>query len=262
MAAKVHAGFALIEWLLSAVLGMLLLAAALACLQASLRMAQVQRAPLQRLATAEWIMARLQRQAAVAGGGSVQAVLRLDATADELVFQRLLARDEITCDGIRAPAGTRLRERYYLRQEGHFQQKHAQHKPAVQHDHAAWRDPGQQSTALACMSVICDSVACVGAYGQGAALSSSIAGLAVRYGVAGGEGLAIEYLDAASFSRRVPTPPVLSLRVGLLINATEVAGAGFLPSLPTDWLGHGPLSRSGAAPESAWQMTLAVGGHD
>lgn len=239
MAARVHAGFALIEWLLSAVLGILLLAAALACLQASLRMALVQRAPLQRLATAEWVMARLQRQAAVAGGGSIQAVLQPDATGEELIFQRLLVRDEITCDGIRALAGTRLQERYYLR-----------------------RDHGRQSTALACMSVSCDSVACVGAYGQGAALSSSISGLAVRYGVAGGEGLAIDYLDAASFSGRVPTPPVLSLRVGLLINATEVAGARFLPSLPTDWLGHGLLRRSDGAPESAWQMTLAVGGHD
>lgn len=128
-------GIAIAEWALAAVLGALVLAAALAWVQSSLVLAMSQRVPAQLQEASYWLMQRLERMVSTAGAGGVHP-LGLDDPAlsawwpttqadtgrvpsDQLLLQRrvLDERDDFDCEGRRTAVGARQISRLFLRRE-------------------------------------------------------------------------------------------------------------------------------------------------
>ena len=128
-------GLALAEWALAALLGALVLAAALAWLQSSVVLAMSQRVPAQLLESSYWLSQRLDNLISRAGAGGVHP-LGLDEPAlaawwpqtqpangvlgsDQLLLQRLISSDTdaFDCEGRRTVVGTRQVSRLFLRRE-------------------------------------------------------------------------------------------------------------------------------------------------
>lgn len=243
-------GIALLEWIIASLLGVLTLAAAMACLFSSLQMALIQRIPLHMMETAEWLLTRLASEAIQAGEGRLPAVvshsklsvrygLVADAlseglpSSDQIVFQRRVQAKTMTCDGTQANAGALLVERYFLR-------------PQVRT--STW--------SLVCNSWLCERAICH-SKGAGVALHSALESFQVLYGVRLKPGLSIEYIDANGLKSLPLAPKIHSLRFGLLLSSTEHHSAKSYWSLPAEWLGLRLPSAHGR-PQSAWQMTVEV----
>lgn len=245
-------GLVLAEWLLASLLGVLILAAALAWLQASLQLALRQRVPTQMTDDAIWLFGRLEQAAMQAGAGGVHPLawqddsLRswrsLDAigpghpASDQLLLQRRLASATVDCEGTMVPAGWRLVERYFLRT-----------------DNAA---PGW---VLACDGGACLDAVCQRLGDAGAALQSEIDSFQVLYGVRDATSQSPHYVDASRLpSPGEPAPRVASLRIGLLLRGRERFSMAQTWRQPADWLGWRLALPADALPRSAWQMTLEV----
>ncbi len=246
-----ESGLALAEWTLAALLGVLILAAALAWLQACLQLALLQRMPLQMAEEAGWLLQRLSRAAMLAGQGGVHPLASGDArlaawpvgdgvgpgtpASDQLLLRRRLAADTLDCEGTRVTAGDELVERYFLRS-----------------------DSSAPGLVLACDAGSCAADGCHGLGDAGAPLQSDIDSFQVLYGMAAEPGQVIRYVDATGWRAQSPPPHLASLRIGLLQHSREAAARVRRWPLPADWLGLTLTAMPGHAARSAWQLTLAV----
>lgn len=246
-----QAGMALAEWTLAALLGVLLLAAALAWLQSSLQLALMQRLPQQMAEEACWLLQRLEQAALLAGEGGVQPLgggdQRLAAwqvadgtgpgspASDQLLLRRRLSVAVLDCEGVRVPAGDELVERYFLRS-----------------------DSSAPGWVLACDAGACNAAGCRELGDAGAALLSEVDSFQVLYGLAADAGATVSYVDAATLRASPLTPRLVSLRVGLLLHSRESAVRSRRWSMPADWLGLTLPVVTGRSARSAWQQTLVL----
>lgn len=128
-------GIAVVEWVMAAVLGALVLASALAWLQSSVVLALSQRVPAQLQESSYWLTQRLDQLITKAGAGGVHP-LGLDDPAlstwwpkalpntgrvlsDQLLLQRVVlnAQGDFDCEGRRTAFGARQISRLFLRRE-------------------------------------------------------------------------------------------------------------------------------------------------
>jgi len=244
-------GMALAEWTLAAMLGVILLAAALTWLQGSLQMALVQRVPLQMAGDAAWLFRRLELAALQAGRGGAHPLGNDDArlapwrmtdgsgpgtpASDQLLLRRRLEAGTLDCEGRRLAVGTDMVERYFLR-----------------------ADSSASGLVLACDAGFCDAAGCHDLGDAGAALLSEVDSFQVLYAAITEAALAPGYVDATSWLAQPAPPRLLALRVGLLLRSRESVARPRRWSLPADWLGHDLRSASDRQAHSAWQQTLAV----
>lgn len=244
-------GFTLAEWLLASLLGVLVLAAALAWLQAALRLQLSQRAPAELADSGLWLHRRWAAQALLAGQGGVHPLglddPRLAAwrpadgggggspASDQLVLVRRLDVAGRDCEGNTVTAGELLVERWLVR-----------------------ADSSAAGLALACDGGSCGVSGCQRLGDSGMAVQGDIGSLQVLYGLAPAPGLAGRYVDADALLAISPTPRVGSLRIGLLAHSRERLPDGRAWPVPADWLGLDlPAQPTGRA-HAAWQWTLEV----
>lgn len=244
-------GFTLAEWLLASLLGVLVLAAALAWLQAALRLQLSQRAPAELADTGLWLYRRWWSQALLAGQGGVHPLglddPRLAAwrpadgsgsgspASDQLVLVRRLEAAGRDCEGNTIAAGELLVERWLVR-----------------------ADSSAPGFALACDGGSCGVSGCQRLGDSGMAVQGDIDSLQVLYGLMPATGVAARYVDAATLLAISPPPRVGSLRIGLLAHSHERLPDGRGWRAPVDWLGLAlPVQPAGRA-HAAWQWTLEV----
>lgn len=244
-------GFTLAEWLLASLLGVLVLAAALAWLQAALRLQLSQRAPAELADTGLWLYRRWWSQALLAGQGGVHplglddprlaAWRSADGTgsgspaSDQLLLVRRLDADGRDCEGNTVAAGELLVERWLVR-----------------------ADSSAAGLALACDGGSCGASGCQRLGDSGMAVQGDIGSLQVLYGLMPAPGLAGRYVDAATLLAMSPSPRVGSLRIGLLAHSRERLPEGRAWPVPLDWLGLSlPMQPAGRA-HAAWQWTLEL----
>lgn len=128
-------GIAIAEWAMAAVLGALVLAAALAWLQSSVVLAMSQRVPAQLQESSYWLTQRLDQLIIHAGAGGVHPLGFDDpalsawwptaltntgrVSSDQLLLQRLVisGSDDFDCEGRRTAVGARQISRLFLRRE-------------------------------------------------------------------------------------------------------------------------------------------------
>lgn len=245
-------GLALAEWTLAALLGVFMLAAAMAWLQSSLQMARSQRLPLQMAAEAVWLLKRLELAALLAGQGGLQPLGEGDArlqdwrvsdgsgpgspASDQLVLRRVLAADSLDCEGRRLTAGSELVERYFLR-----------------------ADSAASGLVLACDAGSCDTGGCHDLGDAGAALLSEVDSLQLLYGIGGADAQAPPRYVDASVLRTMTAPAMLrSLRVGLLLRSRELRHRDGRWAVPADWPGPAVQPAPDHHARAIWQMTMAV----
>lgn len=244
-------GFTLAEWLLASLLGSLVLASALAWLQADLQMQLSQRAPAELADTGQWLYRRWWLSALQAGQGAVHPLglddQRLAAwrpadasgsgapASDQLLLVRRLDAAARDCEGTSVVAGDVLVERWLVRADSSA---------------AGW--------VLACDGGSCGSTGCQRLGDSGMAVQGEIDSLQVLYGVAAEAGQALRYVAADELRSLAPPPRVLALRIGLLAHSRERLPGGRIWPVPVDWLGVVlPAQASGRA-HAAWQWTLEV----
>lgn len=249
-AAHAQRGMVLAEWTLAALVGVLLVAAAMAWLRSGLHMALWQRVPVQMSTQAVWLQARLARPALLAGMGGVHPAglddERLSAwwpvadgpglmTSDRLLLQRVLDTDALDCEGTRVGAGHRLVERYFLR-----------------------TDSSGEGWVLACDAGSCDAGGCQRLGDAGVALHGHVDGLLVRYGLHHEHTGTLAYVDAAGLRQAGAGAALVAVRVGLLLRSGERLPAVARWRPPPDWPDALPVMPADRHRRDAWQFTLEV----
>lgn len=254
---RTQRGWLLGEWLLSALLGLMALAAMLALLQDSLLLARSQRAqgPLQQAAA--WLLRRLGEAAEQAGRGGVHPLGLDDArlaawwpdndhgpgqpASDALLVQHVAARDGLDCEGTRVTAGQRVVERYFLRS-----------------------DSATSGWVLACDAGLCDAQGCTRLGDAGAALQSEVDSLQVLYLLAGsdfGAGFGTDAADSAgpwvdaTQLRQMAAPRVLGIRMALLLHGAEVQSRSLRWVPPPEWFGPALTRGPDRLVHGVWLMT-------
>lgn len=245
-------GWLMVEWLLAAMLGLLVLASMTALLQDALLLARSQRAqgPMQQAAV--WLLRRLGEAVAVAGQGGVHP-LGLDdarlgawwpdndhgpgkAASDQLLLSRVAAEEGLDCEGTRFVAGQRVVERYFLR-----------------------TDSSGPGWVLACDAGSCDAQGCVRLGDAGAALQSEVDSLQLRYLLPGVAGEAGAWVEAGDLRQRLPAvPAVTGIRMALLMRGSETQLRSLRWSVPTEWFGPAPGLTTDRLPHGVWLMTREI----
>lgn len=248
---RCQAGFTLAEWLLASLLGSLVLAAALAWLQASLQMQLSQRAPAELADTGQWLYRRWWLSALQAGQGGVHPLGLDDArlaawrpadasgsgipASDQFMLVRQLDAAARDCEGTSVAAGDVLVERWLVR-----------------------ADSSATGLVLACDGGSCNASGCQRLGDSGMAVQGEIDSLQVLYGLAPESGQTLRYVDATVLRSISPPPRVLALRAGLLAHSRERLPGGRIWPVPVDWLGVVlPAQPTGRA-HAAWQWTLEL----
>lgn len=112
-------GLLLAEWLLAAVLGLLLLSAVVIGLQVQLRLQLAHRDQMQQLMSVHWLLQRLETRVLVAGWDGVHPLLKdqpgWPGADDQLLLAWRSPEEALDCEGRRHAAGSWLVERYFLR---------------------------------------------------------------------------------------------------------------------------------------------------
>lgn len=244
-------GVVLAEWLLAAMLGLVILAASVAWLQSSLQLAQLQRVPRQMADSATWLLQRLQRETLLAGAGQLHP-LGLDDPAlagwwprndsgpgwpasDQLLLQRQLAVDTLDCEGVQVASGQRLVERYFLR-----------------------TDSAASGWVLACDGGYCSGNECRRLGDAGVALQSEMESFQILYGVAVATGDALDFVDAGRLAALPAAPTVKALRLGLLLRSPDLQIRTPRWSAPADWPGPSLAPAPDRYARSVWQLTMEL----
>lgn len=245
-------GWLLVEWLLAAVLGMLVLASMTTLLQDALLLARSQRAqgPMQQAAV--WLLHRLGDAITLAGQGGVHP-LGLDdtrlgawwpdndqgpgkAASDQLLLSHVAAQDGMDCEGTRVGAGQQVVERYFLR-----------------------ADSSGPGWVLACDAGLCDAQGCVRLGDAGTALQAEVDSLQVRYLLPGVAGESGAWVEAGDLRQRLPAvPTVLGIRMALLMRGTEMQLRNLRWSTPPEWFGPALSLATDRLPHGLWLMTREI----
>lgn len=244
-------GFSLAEWLLASLLGSLVLASALAWLQADLQMQLGQRAPAELADAGQWLYRRWWLSALQAGQGGVHP-LGLDDSrlatwrpadasgsgapaSDQFMLVRRLDAATRDCEGSSVAVGDVLVERWLVR-----------------------ADSSAPGWVLACDGGSCGAGGCQRLGDSGMAVQGEIDSLQVLYGLAAEAGQSLRYVDATVLRTLVPPPRVMALRIGLLAHSRERLPGARVWLMPADWLGVALPAQSLGRAHAAWQWTLEV----
>ncbi|MEO6698501.1 MAG: hypothetical protein ABIR53_03015 [Paraperlucidibaca sp.] len=225
-------GIAIAEWAMAAVLGALVLAAALAWLQSSVVLAMSQRVPAQLQESSYWLTQRLDRLIVAAGAGGVHP-LGLDDPAlsawwpstlantgrvasDQLLLQRLIEsdNDDFDCEGRRTAVGARQISRLFLR-----------------------RDTVSPLWALACDSGYCDMSGCHALGDAGIVLMTGVSAIVWRVlaPATGADAAGWQRLD--SWRTQQQTTPITGLRLSLWTTSEDQYSRARRWQAPITWSG-------------------------
>ena len=224
-------GIAIAEWAMAAVLGALVLAAAMAWLQSSVVLAMSQRVPAQLQESSYWLTQRLDQLITNAGAGGVHP-FGLDDPAlaawwpkalpgtgrvasDQLLLQRLIESDknDFDCEGRRTAVGARQVSRLFLRKESVS---------------PLW--------ALACDSGYCDDSGCHALGDAGIVLMSGVSAISWRALAATEGGSIASWIDIDSWRTQQQTSAIAGLRVALWTTSEDQLSRARRWQAPENWL--------------------------
>ncbi len=230
-------GYLLAEWLLSALLGLLILSTAIAGLQAQLHMVASQRLPLQAANSAHWLFQRLEQAVLRAGEGGVHPFALDNPNAgswgdNQLVLQRLVMESQLDCEGRKAEPGVILLERYFLR-----------------------NDSASSDQVLACDAGHCQQGACQFWGDAGAALHAGVFAFVLRYGQRGHAGDALGYVTRLQLGAGAK---VDGIKIGLALLSQDSHLRLQQWRWPLLWLQAEPVLTPHKRIRKAWVQTFEV----
>ena len=224
-------GIAIAEWAMAAVLGALVLAAAMAWLQSSVVLAMSQRVPAQLQESSYWLTQRLDQLITHAGAGGVHP-LGLDDPAlaawwpkalpgtgrvasDQLLLQQLIENDKnnFDCEGRRTAVGARQISRLFLRKESVS---------------PLW--------ALACDSGYCDDSGCHALGDAGIVLMTGVSAISWRALAVAEGSSAASWIGIDSWRTQQPTSAIAGLRVALWTTSEDQLSRARRWQVPKNWL--------------------------
>jgi hypothetical protein len=249
-------GVAIAEWVIAAVLGALVLAAALAWVQSSIVLAMSQRVPARLQESSYWLTQRLDRLISTAGAGGVHP-LGLDDPAlsawwpkalvssgrvasDQLLLQRLIEtdKDDFDCEGRRTAVGARQISRLFLR-----------------------RETVSPLWALACDSGYCNASGCYALGDAGIVLMTGVSAIEWRVLAAAIGADAAAWQSLESWRVEQQTTPISGLRVALWTTSEDQYSRVRRWQAPTAWSGPdiSPVTerRAQHTLEMTWELSHA-----